>query len=149
MSTRTAIFAAAAVLGVLAFVLARGEEPSGRLRALEADPMATYVPPGGKLVDTDSQNEGSSLGKPVLARYTRLFQLTRQGSARAVEDARARAKASGWTQVGRADARIFVADKRAPSGRMELGITLFEDSLLLPRDVKPPAILVSLRHHGP
>ena len=26
--------------------------------------MATYVPPGGTLVDTDSQNEGSPLGKP-------------------------------------------------------------------------------------
>ena len=149
MSTRTAIFVAAAVLGVLVFALVRGEEPSGRLRALEADPMATYVPPGGKLVDTDSQNEGSSLGKPVLARYTRLFQLTRVGSARAVEDARTTAKAWGWTQVGRGDARVFVADKRAPSGRMELGITLFEDSLLLPRDVKPPALLISLRHHGP
>ena len=30
--------------------------------------MATYVPPGGTLVDTDSQNEGTTLGKPVLAR---------------------------------------------------------------------------------
>ena len=137
------------MLGVLVFVLWRGDQPSARLHVLETDPMATYVPPGGKLVDTDSQNEGSSLGKPVLASYTRLFQLARGGSARAVEDARAVAKASGWTQVGKADARVFVAGKRVPSGRMELGITLLEDSLLLPRYVKPPALLVSLRHHGP
>jgi hypothetical protein len=34
------------------------------------------------------------------------------------------------------------------SGRIELGITLFEDSLVLPDDVKPPALLVSLRHQG-
>ena len=149
MSTRRAIFAAAAVLGVLVFVLWRGDQPSARLHVLEADPMAAYVPPGGTLVDTDSQNEGSALGKPVLASYTRLFQLTPGGSARAVEDARAAAKASGWTQVGKVDARVFVVDKRVPSGRMELGITLLEDSLLLPRDVKPPALLVSLRHHGP
>ena len=119
------------------------------MRALESDPMATYVPPGGRLVDTDSRNEGSALGEPVLARYTRLFQLTRRAPMRAVEDARARAKASGWTHVDRADARVFVADKRAPSGRMELNITLFEDSLLLPRHVKPPALLVSLRRTGP
>ena len=148
MSTRTAILAAAAALGVLAFALAHGGEPTARVRALEADPMATYVPPGGRLVDTDSQNEGTSLGKPVFASYTRMFQLTAGSSVRAVADARAKAKASGWTQVGKADARVFVADKRAPSGRIELGITLFEDSLLLPRDVKPPVLLVSLRHMG-
>jgi hypothetical protein len=78
-----------------------------------------------------------------------MFQLTSASSVRAVADARAKAKASGWIQVGKADARVFVADKRAPSGRIELAITLFADSLLLPRDVKPPALLVSLRHNGP
>ena len=149
MSTRTAILAAAAALGVLAFALAHSGEPSAEVRALEADPMASYVPPGGRLVDTDSQNEGASLGKPVFARYTRMFQLTGASSVRAVADARAKARASGWIQAGKADARVFVADKRAPSGRIELAITLFADSLLLPRDVKPPALLVSLRHNGP
>jgi hypothetical protein len=149
VSTRTKILAAVAVLAVLAFALLRREEPSSRLRALEADPMARYVPPGGKLVDTDSQNEGSALGKPVFARYTHLFQLDAAGGARAFAAARARAKTAGWTEVGKPDARVFVADKRAASGRLELGITLFEDSLLLPRDVKPPALLVSLRRTGP
>jgi hypothetical protein len=149
VSTRAKILVGVAALGVLAFFLVRGAEPTAHVRSLEADPMATYVPPGGTLVDTDSRNEGSALGEPVLARYTRLFQLTRRGSEGAVKDARARAKASGWTQVRRADARVFLADKRAPSGRLELNITLFEDSLLLPHDVKPPALLVSLRRTGP
>ena len=110
--------------------------------------MAAYVPPGGSLVDTDSQNEGTTLGKPIAARYRRMFELTDAGAARAFEDARATATASGWREVGREGARVFVADKRAPSGRIELGITLFEDSLVLPDDVKPPALLVSLRHQG-
>ncbi|HUQ22040.1 MAG TPA: hypothetical protein VM049_03410 [Gaiellaceae bacterium] len=148
MSRRTALFAGAIALGFLAIVLGRGGEPSARVRALEADPMATYVPPGGTLVDTDSQNEGTSLGKPVFARYTRMFQLSKS-PARAFQDASGEAKAAGWIQVGNPDAHVFVADKRAPSGRIELAVTLFEDSRLLPAEVKPPALLVSLRHNGP
>ena len=77
-----------------------------------------------------------------------MFELPDGGAARAFEDAHATATASGWRQVGRDSARVFVADKRTPSGRIELGITLFEDSLVLPDDVKPPALLVSLRHPG-
>ena len=66
MSTRTKILAAVGALAFLVIVLSRGgEESSAQLQALEADPMATYVPPGGTLVDTDTQNEGTSLGKPV------------------------------------------------------------------------------------
>ncbi len=111
--------------------------------------MATYAPPGGKLVDTDSQNEGSSLGKPVSARLTRLFQLGAGGSAQALADAREQATAAGWNQVGADDEDVFVADKRVASGRIELGVTLLEDARLLPDDVDPPALLVSLRHQGP
>jgi hypothetical protein len=149
LSTRTKILAAVAALAVLVIVLGRGGESSARLQALEADPMATYVPPGGSLVDTDSQNEGTSLGKPVSARYTRMFQLSAGKAARALEHAREAATAAGWVQVGRTDARVYAADKRVPSGRTELAVTLFRDSLLLPDDVKPPALLVSLRHLGP
>ncbi len=149
MSTRTKILAAVAALAVLVIALSRGEEPSARVRALEADPMATYVPPGGRLVDTDTQNEGVSLGKPVSARYTRMFQLSPGAAERALEQASETATAAGWAQVGKTDARVYAADKRVPSGRIELAVTLFRDSLLLPDEVKPPALLVSLRHLGP
>jgi hypothetical protein len=145
VSRRTGILAAAAVLGVLAFALGRGEDTGGRVQSLEADPMARYVPPGGKLVDTDSQ--GHLLGKP--ATYARLFQLTGAGSARALADARAKAEAAGWTEVHGATARLFTADKRTPSGGSQLVVKLFEDSILLPKGVKPPALLVSLRRTGP
>lgn len=153
MSTRTTILAAAAALGVLVIVLARGEEPSARLQALEADGMATYVPPGGTLVDTDSQNEGSSLGKPVSARYTRLFQIASGSAERALKHARTAAVAAGWVPVdakpSRAFPNVFVADKSVSSGRVELGVTVFLDSRLLPDGVTPPALQVNLRHNGP
>ena len=151
MSTRTAIFVAAAAFGVLAIALARGEEPSAQLRALKADPLAAYVPPGGTLVDTDSQNEGSALGKPVSARYTRMFEIAEGTGERALEHARSAATAAGWV-VGppsRAFPDVIVADKSLPSGRVELGVTVFRDSRVLPDDVTPPALQVSLRHLGP
>ena len=148
MNRRTGILAAAVALGVLAFALGRGEDTSGRVHALEADPMARYVPPGGTLVDTDSLPEGFSFGKPVSATYAHLFQLSGAGSARVLADVRAKAEAAGWTEVGSANSRGFTADKRTPSGGIQLVVKLFEDSLLLPRGVKPRALLVSLRRTG-
>ena len=44
--------------------------------------------------------------------------------------------------------RGFVAEKRAASGRLELAVVEFRDALLLPKDVKPPALQISLRHLG-
>ena len=153
MSTRTKLFAAAAALGVLVLALSRGEEPTAQRRALEADRMATYVPPGGTLVDADAQNEGTSLGKPVSARYTRLFELAPGSAERALEHARAAAVAAGWAPLEPTPSsgfpEVFSADKRVPTGRLELGVTLFQDSRVLPDDVEPPALLVSLRHLGP
>ena len=149
MSTRTKILVAVAALAVLVIALSRGgDEPSARLEALEADPMATYAPPGGTLVDTDSQSEGTVLGEPVSASYTRIFELGAAAVAQALEHAREAAVAAGWTTVGKPNVRGFVAGKREPSGPVELGVTLFQDSLLLPDDVKPPALQITLRHLG-
>lgn len=149
MSTRTKIIAAVAVLAVLVVVLSRGgEEPSARLRALEGDPMAAYVPPGGTLVDTESQKEGTALGRPVPAQYTRMFELSAAAAAGALEHARAAAVAAGWTPTGKPAERGFVAEKRAASGRLELIVARFRDAILLPKDVKPPALQISLRHLG-
>jgi hypothetical protein len=145
LSTRTKILAAVAALALLVIVLSRGEEPSAQRRALEDDPMASYVPPGGTLVDTDSRNEGTSLGKPVEASTTRLFQL--RASAQALDHVRDAATDAGWTVAQTTD-RGFLAERRAASGRLELAVTLIEDALLLPDDLEPPALTVSLRHLG-
>ena len=149
MSTRTKILAAVAVLAVLVIVLSRGgEESSAQLRALEDDPMAAYVPPGGTLVDTETQNEGTSLGKPVAAQYARMFELATAAAAGALEHSRAAAVAAGWTLTEKPGERGFVAEKRAASGRLELAVVRFRDALLLPAGVKPPALQISLRHLG-
>lgn len=148
MSTRTKILAAVAVLAVVVIALSRGEEPDARLEGLKSDPMASYVPPGGTLVDSDSQNEGTSLGKPVSATYTRMFELSATVAAQALDHARAAAVAAGWKPVAQQEPGSFVAGKQLPSGRAELAVSLFRDSLLLPKDVTPPALQISLRGLG-
>ena len=144
MSTRTKILAAVAVLAVVVIALSRGEEPSARLHGLKSDPMATYIPPGATLFDAKSENEGTSLGKPVSASYTRMFELGAGAAADALDHAREAAVAAGWT-VGQQEPRAFVAEKTLPSGRAELVVGVFRDSLLLPKDVMPPALQISLR----
>jgi hypothetical protein len=148
VSTRTKLLAAVAVLGVLVIFLARGGEPSAQLQALEDDPMASYEPPGGTLVDTDSQDEGTSLGKPVDARVTRMFQLKQSDAGGALDAARGAATDAGWAAGASENPRVLIAVRRLPSGRAELTVTLFEDSLLLPDAVEPPALQISLRHLG-
>ena len=147
MSARAKILAAVAAGGLLVLLLAQGEEPSARVEALRDDPMAGYAPPGGTLVDTESRNEGRSLGKPVPASYTRLFRLD-SDPARAVEDARSAATAAGWQQLGEATAEMFVGSKRVPSGRLALTLALVEDPNLLSEGVEPPVLSVALRHLG-
>jgi hypothetical protein len=149
VSTRTKILAAVAALALLVIALSRGGEESGaQLQTLEGDPMAAYVPPGGTLVDTETQNEGSSLGKPVSAQYTRMFELSAAAGTGALAHAREAAVAAGWTPRQKPAERGFVAEKRAASGRLELVVAQFRDALLLPKDVKPPALQISLRHLG-
>jgi hypothetical protein len=149
VSTRTKILAAVGALAALVLLLSRGGgESSAQLQALEDDAMASYVPPGGTLVDTDSKNEGTSLGKPVQAQLTRLFQVRAGQGQVALADAREAATADGWTPVGPATQRAFVAEKELSEGRAGLTVTLVEDERLLPEGVKPPALSVSLRDLG-
>jgi hypothetical protein len=148
LSTRTKILAAVAVLVVLVIALSRGGEASPQLQQLQDDPMASYVPPGGTLIDSDSRGEGTSLGRPVQAQVTRLFQLPAGQGQRALADARDEAAASGWTTVGAPTGRGFVARKRRTGGRGELTVALVENPRLLPKGAQPPALSVSLRHLG-
>jgi hypothetical protein len=147
VNARAKILAAVAAGGLLVLLLAQGEEPSARVEALRDDPMAGYAPPGGTLVDSESRNEGRTLGKPVPASHTRLFRLG-SDPARALEDARAAATAAGWQQLGEATAATFVGSKRVPSGRIALTLALVEDPNRLPEGVEPPVLSVALRHLG-
>ena len=148
MSTRTKILAGVAALAVLVIALSRGGAPGVELQQLQDDPMAVYAPPGGTLIDSASRNSGTSLGRPVEAQVTRLFQLQAGAGRRALADARAEAEESGWTPAGAATKRGFVARKRLDDSDAELAVTLVEDARLLPDGVKPPALSVNLRRLG-
>ena len=80
--------------------------------------------------------------RPVHA-HVRAERRCGRGSARARPRA---AAAAGWTPTAKPSERGFVAEKRASSGRLELAVVRFRDALLLPADVKPPALQISLRH---
>ena len=145
MSTRTKILAGVAALAVLVIVLSRGGAPGPELQQLQDDPMAEYVPPGGALIDSASRNAGTSLGRPVEAQLTRLFQLPAQGGKDALADARDEAAAAGWMPAGTASERGFVARTQLDDGEAELTVTLVEDARLLPEGAEPPALSVNLR----
>lgn len=141
------------VLGL--YLLLSREAPSAQLRALEADPLAHYVPPQGSLVDSSKQNEGSTFGKPVRARYRRMFVIPAADPERRLEHAVAAARAAGWEIV---DAEpepepfgslVAIGDKRLENGRAQMAITVFIDDTLLRGDVKSPAMRISLEHLGP
>jgi len=112
--------------------------------------MAHYTPAGGELVDTDEQNEGTTLGKPVAARHARLVVLPAPNPERALEDALGAAEAAGWTveeaQRGALGGLVGQGSKRLSTGTARLALTLFLDATVLPDDVRPPALRISLEH---
>ncbi len=154
MQTRVIVAAVAAIaVAAAAFaLLAGGEGSSAELQALRDDPMAEYAPTGGELVDTDAQNEGTTaLGKPQLARYSRLFGLGSADPAQALADALAAAESAGWTLVGEPRTGAFggtygFASRQLPTGRARLTISVLTDARLLGDEVSPPAVQIQLEH---
>ena len=146
------MIAAAAVLGLAVFALVPGKEPSAELQALESDPMAAYAPSGGTLVDTRLRNEGIELGRSVHAELSRLYELGRGSGEPRLQHARRAAVAAGWSHLSAefqvAGARAFRATRRLEGGRAELTVTVYVRATLLPKDVDPPALQVTLRRLG-
>jgi hypothetical protein len=143
--------AAVAVAAAAAGCLHDGDEPSAKLQALEADPMATYEPPDAELVDTESQSEGeTTLGKPQGARYTRLFALQGDGE-QAFDDAVAAARSAGWTFEEEPSTDAFggtvgLATRTLSTGTARLSISLLVDEQVVREGVDPPALRISLEH---
>ncbi len=145
------LVAAVAVAAAATAVLLRGDGESAQLSALRADPMAGYVPAGGRLVDEDAQGEGeSTLGKPVLAGYDRLFELRAGAAAEALGAALAAAEEAGWTRTGEPQPSlggvVGFAERQLETGRARLAVTLFEDGTALRDGVSPPALKLALEH---
>jgi len=143
----------AAALAAAATVLAGcggGSDRSARLDALRDDPMAAYEPSGAELVDTEEQSEGTTtLGKPQLAKYDRLFALDGDGEA-ALDEALAAAKAAGWEIAGgprqSVGGVVGLGERRLATGKARLAVTLFTDDRALRDEVSPPALKISLEH---
>ena len=139
---------AAGVLLVFAgavFVLSRGDGDSAQLRALRADPIAAYSPPGARLLSTVSAPEraGGSFLKPQEARYLRQFAVDDGASgaraARAVAEA---ARRAGWHIREGALDDSFLGDKRLATGPARLTIGLGPGPQLKPS----PTLTISLKH---
>jgi hypothetical protein len=150
VSNKAIVVAAATVLAVAATIAIRSRDaPGAQLQALRADPMAEYAPAGGELVDTDEQNEGTTFGKPIAARYTRTFEVPAGESERILEDAVAAAEAGGWAErsqeVSLGDL-VALGSKELPTGKAQLALTLFTGVRPVPGDLSAPALRVSLEH---
>jgi hypothetical protein len=139
---------AAVVLMVLAgaaFVLSRGDGDSAQLRALRADPIATYSPPGARLLSTVAKPEraSGSFRKPQEARHLRQFSVPAGTggvrASRAVADA---ARRAGWEiSKGILDG-AFHGEKRLATGPARLKVVLGRGAQLEPS----PTLSISLKH---
>ena len=97
--------------------------------------MAHYTPAGGELVDTGEQNAGTTLGKPVAARYAQLFVLPAPNPERALEDALGAAEAAGWTVE---EARRGALGGLVGQGSKLLSTGTARLALAVPRRDRPP-----------
>ena len=152
------------VLGALALVAVFvgprlvGALPDAALSELKEDPLATYEPPGGELVDTHEQkaDRKNFLGMPVHAQYARIFELPAGADPRReIDRALAAALAAGW-QLNEGSRGVSESlggtlavglDKLHPDGQTKslsiIGYT--DESSYLPTNVRPPALRISLK----
>jgi hypothetical protein len=146
------VIAAAAALVAAATAVAGcgGNGDSAQLDALRDDPMAAYEPPNGELVDTEEQREGeTTLGKPQLAKVSRLFTLS--GDAEdALDDALAAAEDAGWQLDGGPQQSVGgvvgLGSRSLQTGRARIAVTLYPDGSVLRDNVSPPALKITLEH---
>ena len=137
----TALVGQRALLGMLALVVGvsavgcsvveeeTAPEDDPKLIALMQDEMATYRPPGGRLLSESEQTEGASFGKPHDARIIRMFvyrspEQAEQGRAATVRAA----QASGWKlNLEGADESPIFGRKRLTTGGATLIIGWYKD----------------------
>src|SRR5688500_2236974 len=115
--------------------------------------MAEYTPAGGELVDADEQNEGTTFGKPVAARYSRVFEVPAGEPERVLAEAVAAAGAGGWTMESSAEALlgdlVALGSRKLATGQADLSLTLFTGVRPVPGGFTAPALRVSLEHLRP
>jgi len=135
-----------AALTALALMMGCGGGSVNRepLRALEGDPMAAYVPPGGSVLRDDRLDErsGGGLDKPRPATLRRSLSLPPDGAAGAVPAAAAAARDAGW-KVGAPAGDGVTARRRIGDRDATLVVTLVRNPALVPEG-RVPALSVEL-----
>jgi hypothetical protein len=135
------------VLAGSAFLLSRGDGDSAQLRALRADPIARYSPPGARQFRTVATPEraGGSFLKQQEARYLRLFAVPEgAGGARAARAVAEAARRAGWEVSEGGFDDSFHGDKRLATGPARLTVVLGRGP-----EVEPsPTLTISLKHSG-
>jgi hypothetical protein len=136
------------VLAGAAFLLSRGDRTdSAQLRALRADPVAAYSPPGARLLRTVATPEraGGSFLKQQEARYVRQFAVPERASgARASRAVAEAARKAGWEIRQGVPDDSFLGDKRVATGLARLTIGLGPGGRLEPA---PPTLTIALKHN--
>ena len=125
-----------------------GSSTGPELRALEQDPLGSFVPPGGRLVRADASGQQSDglLRKATPATLRRYFAVPAGGEDAALADAAAAARAAGW-QLGRPVPGLgTTGGRRLPSGRATLSLTISSTAAGLPEGVRPPVLAIALEH---
>jgi len=147
---RTIAIAAVAILAVAvgAFSLTRSGDESEYLRALKADSMARYAPPGVRLVRSSETDEraGGGFSKQQEARLTRVLAVPAAAAEGAVAAAADAARAAGWIVRDAIVGTGVTGTKRLPSGRASISILLTISRAQLPTGIEGPAVTIGLRH---
>jgi hypothetical protein len=125
-----------------------GHVSRGELHALRDDPLARYVPPGGRVVrtDADDQRSGGLFGKPTPATLRRLIALPPGGGDAALRDAAAAARAAGWSLGRPVPGLGTTGHRRMATGDGTLSLSLLTDPGAIPGDTPPPVLSIALEH---
>ena len=92
-----AVALAAATVAAVVFV-GGSDDGSAQLRALEADPMARYVPPDASLERSTARAERSTgtISQAQPAKLSRVFSIAASGAPCALHESIAAGRAAGW-----------------------------------------------------
>lgn len=137
--------------GAVGVLTLRGEEdPTPRLAALQADPMASYAPAGAELVSSRATEEraGSASEKPRVAVVLRTFRLRAGDAPSSIRLAARAAEAAGWTMDDPMDGEGASGRRRLSTGEARVTLAVVTDPALLPDGLQAPSFTVRIQHLG-
>jgi hypothetical protein len=128
----------AAVLAAVAPALGAcsGGESHGSLKALQADPLARFIPPGSSEVHVVKTKSGTSLGKPRHAELIRELSAPGGVGQASLDAVASQARAAGW-QVNQNSTGSY-------SGTKMIGDMRARFDVVIAIDRRPATIVIDL-----